>query len=622
VRPGDWGVDEGYDRADGRWADAPPATVEAILRSMGAGDKGPEPPEGDVLLVRAGEERAVGGPALLTTEDGAEVEIAATLPPDLPLGYHQLRRLDDDAGGVTSLIVSPGRCRPPDRPSWGWAVQLYALRSRSSWGIGDLADLCALARWTAGDLGGGFVLLNPLHAALPGPPQEASPYFPSTRQFRNPLYLRVEDVPGAASLLPDLEALAAAGRELNGDRRIDRDAAWRLKFAALERLYAAFDGDPGFDAWERAAGAPLEAYATFCALSEEHGRPWQAWPAAYRHPGGPAVAEFRRQRAGRVRFHAWVQWLVDRQLSGAEAWLPVVQDVAIGFDAAGADGWIWQDTIAFDMSVGAPPDEFNTLGQDWGVPPFDPWRLRAAAYRPFVETVRANLRAGGGVRIDHVMGLFRLFWIPRGEGAGAGTYVRYPAPDLLDILALESERAGAFVVGEDLGTVEPGVREELGRRGVLSYRLLWFEDGPPREWPEQALAAVTTHDLPTVAGLWTGRDLEIQRAAGMEPNEEGTAATRARLQTTLGVPDDAPTADVVGATYEVLGAAPCRLLAATVDDALAVEERPNLPGTTDQWPNWSLALPVPLDDLPAQPGPHRIARSLSRDGRQAPATRQ
>ncbi len=614
VDPAGWGVQDGYHDAMGTWRSTPASTIEAVLRTMGASEDHPRPPAGDpVLFLRAGDSTPVGGPSLLHTEDGAEIRVDDHLPPDLPLGYHTLVRLDH--GTRTTVVVSPGRCPLPGGvPTWGWAVQLYAMRSSASWGMGDLADLRRLARWSADELGAGLVLVNPLHAALPGFPQSSSPYFPSSRRFRNPLYLRVEDVPGASEALGGhLDGLAASGRALNGERLIDRDAVWRLKLDALERIWDAFPGDAGFDRWRDGEGPPLDLYATFCALVEEHGRDWRAWPDRFRHPERSEVATFGREHQHRVRFHQWLQWQVDRQLAAASsAGVAVMHDLAVGVDPGGADAWLWQDVFALDMAVGAPPDEFNTRGQDWGLPPFDPWRLRDAAYGPFVETIRASLRHAGGLRLDHVMGLFRLFWIPRGDSPADGAYVRYPASELLDIVALECHRAGAYVVGEDLGTVEDQVRTEMAARDILSYRLLWFEDRPPSAYPERAMAAVTTHDLPTVAGLWSGSDLDDQRRLGMEPNVAATEEMCRRLQDVTGVGADASPDEAVAGMYAALGTAPSMLLAAALDDALAVSERPNMPGTVDSWPNWSIALPAPLEDLMADPRPRAIARALSR----------
>ena len=330
------------------------------------------------------------------------------------------------------------------------------------------------------------------------------------------LYLRIEEAPGAAELA-DLEKLVAAGTRLNQDRRIDRDSVFKLKKAALEKLWRRFAGDQEFDRFCREQGESLYQFAIFSALAEQHNSGWHRWPAELRNPKSPAVARWADEHADRVRFHSWVQWLIDLQLARAAGAIPLMQDLPIGVDPDGAEAWIWQDVFAADFAVGSPPDEFNTQGQNWGFPPLIPSKLRAAGYQPFIRTVRGVLRHAGGLRIDHVMGLFRLFWIPQNAEPSAGAYVRYPADELLAILALESARAGAYIVGEDLGTVEESAREKLAASHVLSYRLLWFEKDPPQDYPELALTAVTTHDLPTVAGLWTGADLEasVRRRGAM-----------------------------------------------------------------------------------------------------------
>ena len=290
---------------------------------------------------------------------------------------------------------------------------------------------------------------------------------------------------------------------------------------------------------------------------------------------------------------------------------PTLQDLPIGMDPGGADAWEWQDLLATDMVVGAPPDAFNADGQDWQLPPFVPARLRAAAYGPFIETIRAALRHAGGLRIDHVMGLFRLWWIPNGQHPRNGWYVRYPADDLLGIVALESHRAGAFIVGEDLGTVEPGVRERLAPRRMLSCRLLWFEDRPPAEYPELSMASVTTHDLPTIAGLWSGADEAAQRAIGLTVGDE-MCRLRDRLRGMLGVDGQTPAAEVIEAAYRRLAEAPSRIITATLEDAQAVPERPNMPGTIAQWPNWSLALPQDIETMVEAELPRRIAGALGK----------
>jgi 4-alpha-glucanotransferase len=588
-----WGIEDGYWDALGRWQDVPEESLDAIAAAMGASAEQPAPPDvHPVWCVRGGHPEFLHSPADIVLEGGTVLHGVDALPPDLPLGYHDLVPLD--GGPTTRLVVSPGRCHlPPRLRAWGWALQLYATRSNASWGIGDLADLRRLSEWAASD-GADLLTVSPLHAPGPAQPQQPSPYYPSSRRFLNPLHLRVEDVPGAADAGAPLEALAAAGRALNQDRRIDRDEVWRLKRAALELVFSRFKGDPALDTWLAAQGQSLLEFATYCAIADVHGNDWTEWPDELRRPDAPAVARFAEQHAHVIGFHAWLQWLLDVQLESASA-LPLVHDLAVGFDAAGADAWAWQDLLALDMRIGAPPDEFNDAGQDWGLPPFVPWRLRASGYAPFVETLRASLRHAGGLRVDHVMGLFRLFWIPTAVGA-AGTYVRYPAGDLLDILALESNRAGALIVGEDLGTVEDHVRHELWERSVLSYRLLWFEQAPPEHWPEQALAAVTTHDLPTIAGAWTGADPQAD-------------SFRGRLLERAGVDERASVGDAVAGAYAALGRAASSIVVGTLDDALEVEERPNRPGTMDDT-NWSIALPEPIEEIEGDQRVARVAHAL------------
>jgi 4-alpha-glucanotransferase len=585
---------------------------------MGA-DGEPAPPgtggDDPVWVVTEGEAVTVEGAWTLRTEDGSEEQVHDALPPDLPLGYHQLTQEAD--GRDVQLVVAPPTCYvPPGLCTWGWVAQLYAARSTASWGMGDLGDLRRLARWSAGQ-GAGMTLVNPLHAPLPTGSQQASPYSPSSRCFYNPLYLRVEDVPGASSADVDLDELASAGRALNAERSIDRDAVWRLKRDALERLWPGRGDDPAFARYCEEEGPALARYATFCVLSEEHGAPWSDWPAELRDPDRAEVRAFADAHRDRVRFHQWLQWLVAGQLGAAGSEIDLVQDLAVGVDAAGADAWVWRDCFAHGARVGAPPDEFNSRGQDWGLLPFDPWRLRRAGFDPFIRTVRAGFRHGGGMRVDHVMGLFRLFWLPLGTRPAEGAYVSYPWRELLAILALESHRARAYVVGEDLGTVEDFVREELAARDVLSYRLLWFQQVPPRKYPSCALAAVTTHDLPTVAGLWSGADLAELERLDLDPNHRSTARLRKRLQEWTGVADDAPAHEVVARTYALVAEAPSAVVAATLEDALAVEERPNVPGTTDQRPNWSLALPKPLEEIEDDPAVAALAATL--DARTPPA---
>lgn len=619
-RTNGWGIDLNYEDALGEWRETPESTIAAILRAMGADPSALAPPEDDsIIIARQGEQRLLPAAATLTLETGETVSCEERLPADLPTGYHRLQ-VDGSAGRASKpvrLIVTPGTCWLPESlETWGWAVQLYAARSRDSWGIGDFADLDRLAAWSGTQLGAGMLLVNPLSAATPITPQQESPYYPTSRRFFNPLWLHIPWIPGAgAEEIPQLKELAKTACDLNSRRLIERDKIFKLKMQALDLLWLGFAGDPAFDSYCAEQGDALDGFAVFCALAEHHKSGWHNWPAEYRHPDSPAVAEFARAHDARVRFHKWLQWLLDRQLARCAGRLALMQDLPIGVDPDGADAWAWQDYLATGIGVGAPPDEFNTQGQDWGLPPFVPWKLRASGYEPFIQTIRAAFRNCGGLRIDHVMGLFRLFWVPNGVSAAEGAYVRYNADEMLAIVALESERARAYVVGEDLGTVEKGAREKLAEHCILSYRLLWFEKDAPETYPREALSAITTHDLPTVAGLWTGSDLQKQHDLGLKPNEESTAEILDRLKTSTGIDSDEPIEEVVASAYELLSRAPSRILTAALDDALCVEERPNVPATmSDKNPNWSLALPLPIEDLMAAELPKRIAEALRRKG--------
>ncbi len=600
-----WGVQSEYHDARGQLVEAAPDTVASVLAALGATGDEAEPVPAGALILHPGDR--LEEPLDLVTEDGRDLHLADSIASDVPLGYHRF-----DAGGASrTVIVSPRRCHlPKDLHLGGWAVQVYAARSEASWGIGDLADLRRFGEWASGG-GAGFALLSPLNAAAPAPPIEASPYLPTSRRWRNPLYLRVEDVPGAAALHDDLERSARAGHALNSDRLIDRDAVAILKLDALARIGEATPPATAFRRWRRDQGEPLERFAIFSVIAEQHGGNFHEWPAELRDPAGPAVRRLARYARARVEFHAWLQWLLELQLAGAAEALPLMSDLPIGVDPGGADVWADRDLFATDFSVGAPPDLFNTAGQDWAQPPWNPWTLRARGYQPLVDVLRAGFAHAMGLRIDHVMGLFRLYWIPRGGSASDGVFVRYPADDMLDVLALESVRAGSLVVGEDLGTVEPVVREQMAARDILSYRLLWFEDDEPSRFPERAMSAVTTHDLPTVAGLWRGEDMQAQRSIGVEVNESGTAEIRGRLVRVAGGQEDP--AEVIVNAYAALAASPSMLVVASLEDAAEVVERPNMPGTTaDRWPNWSLALPRTIEEVLESTLAKRLAAVLGR----------
>jgi 4-alpha-glucanotransferase len=566
-----------------------------------------------VRVVRPRQRVAFEEPADLLLESGTRESLPAArgrsrLPMDVPLGYHTVELLE--SGRRVPLIVAPDKCHlPAGLRIWAWAVQLYSLRSRRSWGMGDFRDLAAFAG-VAQRQGSRLLLVNPLHAASPTIPQQPSPYSPTTRRYLNPLYLACESIPGARAL-PQITQLVAAGRTLNEQPLIDRDGIFRLKMRALQALYATFEGDPDFDAFLTAEGAALTEYATFSVLAEEFGGSWRGWPARYRSPRSADVRRYAAANAAGVRFHQWIQWHLDRQLRHAASFVPIMQDLPIGMDPQGADAWAWQDVLAEGIHVGAPPDEFNTQGQNWGLPPFIPARLKAAAYRPFVETIRGTMRHAGGLRIDHVMGLFRLYWIPEGLSPAEGAYVRNGAEDLLAIIALESVRAGAIIVGEDLGTVEPRICDQLAAANVLSYRLFWFESGgDPSRYPERALTAITTHDLPTIAGVWSGSDLEAQRRLGLNPNADGMRQMRDRLVRTTRSNERTPVREVIRRTYALLARAPSVVVTATLEDATATEARPNMPGTIAEWPNWKQPLAKGLEALSRDPQTVAIAAAL------------
>ncbi|MGA7272450.1 MAG: 4-alpha-glucanotransferase, partial [Acidimicrobiia bacterium] len=540
--PDPWGIEHTYEDALRQTRRVPHHTIDTLRRVIG------EPRPGGPVVVRSGTPAAVGR-CNLVLEDGTQLEVDSRLPPDIPLGYHRLEGENE----TRMLIVSPGLCHLPTGRIWGWAVQLYSTRSQHSWGMGDLGDLSVLAGWSR-RLGAEMMLVNPLMAVAPASPRQPSPYYPTSRLFLDPIYLRLEDIPGSELIGEDLAAAAAAGRALNQDPMVRRDEVWRLKSEMLERLWHIVPRG-AFLEWRSSQGSELEVFATYCTLAERHGGDWRQWPTRLQHPHSPAVAEAHADHEDRVEYHEWLQWHCSRQLAEAGADLRLVQDLPIGFDPGGADAWVWQDVLAQGVSVGAPPDEFNTRGQIWGLPPFIPHRLREIDYRPFIQTIRSAMARHGGLRIDHVMGLSRLFWVPDGSPPSDGAYVRYPRSDLLDIIALESHRARSLVVGEDLGTVETGLREDLIARNILSYRLLWFEEDEPCSWPELSMASITTHDLPTVMGLWTGADLEEQHSLGLEPNVESTKRIRSSVAALDGVDEHSSPGVVVTAVHERLAQA-------------------------------------------------------------------
>ena len=560
--------------------------------------------------------------------DGREVgEATFALPSDLPLGYHSLCVYTDGVQHDTTLIVTPSWVGLParlgERRLWGLTTQLYSVTSHRSWGVGDLADLGDLAGWAGAEHDADFVLVNPLHAAEPNAPVEPSPYLPTTRRFANPLYLRVEQIPEYAYVDASTRAaIEAIGAELRSTSasfdRIDRDAAWAAKRAALELVHAT-DLPPGralaYDAFRRREGAALDDFASWCALVDEHGADWHTWPEPLRHPSSPSVAEFRSSREATIDFHRWLQWVLDEQLDQTQATarragmaLGVVHDLAVGVSATGADAWARQDDLARGITVGAPPDAYNQIGQDWSQPPWRPDRLADAAYAPFRELIATVLRHAGGLRVDHIIGLFRLWWIPAGAGPRQGTYVRYDYDALIGILALEAARADAVVIGEDLGTVEPWVRDYLRELGLLGTSIMWFEfdytaDGSPplpaQRWREYCLASVTTHDLPPTAGYLAGDHVRLRHQLGLltrslaeelatDRAEQASWLDELRRRGALGL--DADLDETVLAMHRYLTWTPARLRSLALTDAVGDRRTQNQPGTIDEYPNWRVPL--------------------------------
>jgi 4-alpha-glucanotransferase len=573
-------------------------------------------------------------------------EASFVLPTDLPLGYHRVLLRSGDYQSSTALIVTPDWLGLPETlasRAWGLATQLYSVRSANSWGVGDLTDLADLALWSASVHGADYVLVNPLHAAAPSgsqaplEPMEPSPYLPTSRRFVNPLYLRVEAIPEFVDL-PKRGRVRQLRDEVRdrADRTdsINRDAAWTAKRAALKLIYRvprSAGRDLAYATFRAREGHALDDFATWCALAEKYGIDWHRWPKSLRHPYAAGVADFVAKNATAVDFHRWLQWQLDEQLAAAQSQakragmaLGIMHDLAVGVHPNGADAWALQDVLALGVTAGAPPDEFNQLGQDWSQPPWRPDRLNELEYRPFRALIRAVLRHAGGVRIDHIIGFFRLWWIPRGTPPTEGTYVRYEHEAMIGIVALEAHRAGAIVVGEDLGTVEPWVRDYLLLRGLLGTSILWFEQDrdnatgkggplPAERWREYCLSSVTTHDLPPTAGYLAGDHVRLREALGLlarpvQEELESAAADRAAWLGELrrvGLLDDGEDnpEQLILALYRYLGRTPSRLLGVALTDAVGDRRTQNQPGTTDEYPNWRVPLtgpdgrPLLLEDI-------------------------
>ncbi|MBA2492956.1 MAG: 4-alpha-glucanotransferase [Gammaproteobacteria bacterium] len=607
------------------------------------------------------------------TLNGIEYQRRAFPLPFMPEpGYHLFALApadaDQDQLANMTLIVAPSRCHAAPAlqnggRAWGISTQLYAIRSQRNWGIGDFTDLTALIDHAA-RLGADALGLNPLHVLFPHNPAHRSPYSPSSRLFFNSLYLDIDkiiELDGNDSLRQSVSEADFQQRllALRERERVDYPGVAAVKFPTLEALFANFQKEALVTDSERAAafrefkqqgGEPLYYHALFEALQAHFSAQqppllgWSAWPPEYRDPASPAVEAFASAHADRIEFYLYLQWQVASQLAAAverarEAGLRLglYLDLAVGVDQEGAEAWAHQRVYATGASVGAPPDLYNLKGQNWGLPPLIPIALTDTGYALFIATLRNNMRYAHALRIDHVMGLMRLYWVPAGATAADGAFVHYPLNDLLGILALESQRNQCFIIGEDLGTVPDEVREGLTPRGVLSYRVMYFEkqdDGrfkPPVEYPAQALAAISTHDLPTLAGFWEDVDLQVRAELDLFPTDElrqqqeqERAEDRAQLlsalrqekilkNTTTLNSGQSPrmTDELATAIHRFVARTPSQLMLVQIEDALGQREAVNLPATTDEHPNWQRKLSVPLEDFDEHPLLRNIAAAVN-----------
>ena len=531
------------------------------------------------------------------------------------------------------IALEKGACHQPEFLAkgarvWGFMVQLYGVRSERNWGIGDFSDLRALVELAA-SLGAGVVGVNPLHAA------HVSPYSPSSRHALSTVYLDIESVPefahcDEAQRLTKSRAFLSRLLTLRKAELVDYDGVRAAKHELLELLYACFRRDRArrrrLAEWLAKSPKELRDYALYEALREELGAGgWQSWPRQYQKPSSPAVRRFAKAKEERVHFHAYLQWNARQQLDlvqrrAQELGMPIglYFDLALGADRGGAEVWSDRESYATDASIGAPPDEFNPRGQDWGLPPYSPRALRAAGYRPFVELLRANMPQGGALRLDHVMALARLYWIPSGNKPDKGGYVHYALEDLLGILARESRRNRCMVIGEDLGTVTPELRQALNEAGILSYRPLLFEKdpqgefSPPPAYPREALTCLSTHDLPTWRGYWEAHDLKLRQELGLTVDFEKERAQREQEKERLkrALEREGVGTSVAGA-HTFLARTPSKVLMVQPEDVFERVEQANLPGTVDQHPNWRRKLPVALERWKSDARVQKLADTMA-----------
>jgi len=598
--------------------------------------------------------------------DGALVKRWRLVLPALPpVGYHTLRvEAADGAAASMQVIVAPAQAHVPpainDRDGvWGLATQVYALRSPSDWGVGTYKALEDLAAGAA-RLGAATIGINPLHALFPAQPQKFSPYAPSSRRFLNIAYLDVEAVPEFAECREAKRMFASPGFQANLSRvraypLVEYDDVARLALPMLETLYRWFRtehlevGDArgqAFRDFQRQGGRTAELFCTFEALHErfipEGKSYWRHWPEDFRHPANPAVAAWAEANRERVEFFWWLEFLADQQLGAAHqaaldngASIGLYRDLGVGIAGDGAEAWLEQDNLSLGVSVGAPPDPLALKGQDWGLIPFNPLALREVAYAPFIGVMRANMRHAGALRLDHAMALQRLYWVPPGASADQGAYVRYPVDDLFRLVALESVRSRCLVIGEDLGTVPDGFRERMARTALFAYRVMVFEqtDGRfkrPDEFDAAALAIFATHDLPSARGWWNGTDIGRREKLNLYPRadmvqgeRDARAADRAKLVRALAeqglLPSSFPVAGALSdedaqalsdAAHAYLARCKSRLVMVQIEDVLAMDSQMNLPGTTDQHPNWRRRFPAEVATVLGDPRLESLADSL------------
>ncbi len=615
--------------------------------------------------------KASASPISRAQGDGFRTRLDLTLPAGLELGYYELSLLIKWGGreekGKTRLILAPAQAYLPEGLAaggrvWGLSLPLYALRSKDNWGMGDFADLEEVIAWAA-SLGAAFVGVNPLHAPAPQAEADPSPYSPTSRLFLNFLYLRLEMVPelsacGEAQALLAGRKFQALKTRLQTARLVDYPEVYRLKHQVLKWLYQTFRDRHGppeapltsrgreFARFLAERGEPLTKFGQYCALAEFcRQSDWRRWPPAYHHPESPAVAAFTQEHVEKIRVHQYGQWLAAGQLTqvGGQALkkgLPftLYQDLALGAALGGFDTWAQPDLFAHGAAMGAPPDAFNPKGQNWGLPPLIPERLRESGYQWFIDTLRANSPERGILRLDHVMSLFRLFWIPKGEPAGKGAYVRYQARELLAILALESLKRRTLIIGEDLGTVAPGIRRDLSKTGVFSYRVFYFERDrdnrfrPPQDYPRKAVAAVTTHDLPTLTGFWQGRDVELKRTLNLYPQpDQADTDALARIKDRLALVQALRSLGLLPAGFrpkphlgkscpqevrfgvlEYLAQSAAALLEVRLEEIFGLADQQNLPGTQKEHPNWRLKFPLTVKQMRQALEPNQLAARLNR----------